>query len=170
MFPAHSQLFVALAPVASADETTPPPTTTTPTTGDDHRPGPTDDVAAPGRPRLIPAGVTIGGTLVGGLTGAEARTIVEKRFDEPARRSPSLTIAAHAGRARRGAQVRKAVKTAVHVRRAELRGAAHVEVSNVEARAARPASRKQTDREPVDAELELRNSGPSRRSPRPGAG
>ena len=34
-------------------------------------------------PKLIAAGVTVGGTLVGGLTAAEAREIVQKRFARP---------------------------------------------------------------------------------------
>ena len=45
-------------------------TTTTQTTTTTPKPKP------PRGPRLIPAGVTIGGTLVGGLTPAEAREIV----------------------------------------------------------------------------------------------
>ena len=46
--------------------------------GDD-RPTP----AAPAGPKLIQPGVTIGGLLVGGLTAAEARELVEERFNKP---------------------------------------------------------------------------------------
>ena len=34
-------------------------------------------------PKLLSAGLSVGGTLVGGLTKAEARDLVEQRFERP---------------------------------------------------------------------------------------
>ena len=77
-------LFVALAGPAWADETTPPP--------DDHDAAHDDEPPPPALgPKLIEPGVTIGGLLVGGLTGPEARELVEERFDRPVRIVVSTT-------------------------------------------------------------------------------
>ena len=70
---------LAATPIAGADggttgETTtaePPPTTTT-------APPP-----VPSGPRLIVAGTTVGGTLVGGLSAAEAKEVVRAAFARP---------------------------------------------------------------------------------------
>src|SRR5262245_38607377 len=70
-------LFAVLCGSAAADETTPPPTTTTPPP-----PETTEPLPPPG-PKLIQPGVTIGGLLVGGLTGPEARVLLEERFEKP---------------------------------------------------------------------------------------
>ena len=70
------------------------PTTTVPTTTTDHAaddPVPTTTTALPPQPKLIAAGVTIGGTLVGGLTAAEASEVVRDRFARP------LTLASGRG-------------------------------------------------------------------------
>ena len=47
------------------------------------RPPPTTTTPAPPQPKVIVAGVKIGGTLVGGLTVVEARELVKQRFARP---------------------------------------------------------------------------------------
>ena len=64
------------APTTTAATTTTPTTTTTP---------------APPQPKVIVAGVKVGGTLVGGLTVTEARDLVKQRFARP------LTLVAGTG-------------------------------------------------------------------------
>ena len=83
VLPCSVALFIVLAPVASADETTPPTTTAPPTTTEP--PATTEPLPPLPGPKLIQPGVTIGGMLVGGLTGPEARTLVEQRFEKPLR-------------------------------------------------------------------------------------
>ena len=88
-------------------------------------PGTTVDVPLPAGPKLIQPGVTIGGLLVGGLTGAEARELVEKRFDEPVTLvAPDRRGSSRPSELGASPWVSKAVKTAVRVVRAGLRGAA----------------------------------------------
>ena len=107
VLPCSVALFIVLAPIAAADETS-PSTTTAPTTttepGDTTTAPPTTTVPQPRGPKLIQPGVTIGGLLVGGLTKAEARELVEQRFGKPdhARRVAEQEDARHARGARRG--------------------------------------------------------------------
>ncbi len=72
-------LALAAPPIARSDDTPTTPVPTDPTTS---VPEPTPIVDQPDQPgqSLIAAGVTIGGTLVGGLTQREARDVVTRRF------------------------------------------------------------------------------------------
>jgi lipoprotein-anchoring transpeptidase ErfK/SrfK len=168
VLPCSVLLFIALAPVASADETTPPPTTTTPppvTTP----PGTTVDVPLPAGPKLIQPGVTIGGLLVGGLTGAEARKVVEKRFDEPvALVAPDRTLKLRPSELGALPWVSKAVKTAVRVVRPDYAVPLRVDVSKPKLERLLSGLAKQTDRKAVDAELKLRNLKPVAKKSAPG--
>src|SRR5262245_40386890 len=105
-------LFAILGSPAAADETTPPPTTTTPP------PTTTTEPLPPPGPKLIQPGVTIGGLLVGGLTGPEARALVEERFEKPVTLvvSSTRTLRVEPTELGAAAQVLKAVRTAMRVR------------------------------------------------------
>jgi lipoprotein-anchoring transpeptidase ErfK/SrfK len=167
VLPCSVVLFIALAPVASADETTPPTTTTPPPVT--IPPGTTVDVPLPPGPKLIQPGVTIGGMLVGGLTGAEARKVVQKRFGEPvsvvaADRTLKLTPS-ELGAA---PWVGKAVRTAVNVLRADYAVPLRVDVSKAKLERLLSGLAKQTDRKAVDAEIKLRNLTPVAKKSAPG--
>jgi lipoprotein-anchoring transpeptidase ErfK/SrfK len=168
VFPCSLLLFIALAPVASADETTPPATTTPPPTTTP--PGTTTpEIPLPAGPKLIQPGVTIGGMLVGGLTGAEARKVVEKRFGEPvAVVAADRTLKLTPGELGASPWVGKAVKTAVTVRRADYAVPLRVDVSKAKLERLLSGLAKQTDRKPVDAELKLRNLKPVAKKSAPG--
>jgi lipoprotein-anchoring transpeptidase ErfK/SrfK len=168
LLPCSLALFIALAPAASADETTPPPTTTAPPPTTTTEP-PTTTLPAPVGPKLIQPGVTIGGVLVGGLTRAEARELVEERFDKP------ITLIAPGRKLRvmpeelgAAAWVRKAVKTAVRVRTEAYRVPLRVDVANTKLTRFLSQLGKQTDREPVDASLTLRHLVPVAHPSSPG--
>jgi lipoprotein-anchoring transpeptidase ErfK/SrfK len=162
------------APVASADEgtgtgtsgetttqtttetTDTTTTTTTTTTAPKPKPKPRP------QPRLIAAGVTVGGTLVGGLTAEEARAVVAKRFARriPLVVSPSLTISVAPADLGAGAQVRRAVDKAVGVRRRNAVVPLDVEIWEGKLRSTVRALAGRLDRKPVDAHLRLRNLAP----------
>jgi lipoprotein-anchoring transpeptidase ErfK/SrfK len=156
------------APVASADEGTTgtgAETTTTETTDSTA----TTTTAKPKpkpkpkpSPRLIAAGVTVGGTLVGGLTAEEARAVVAKRFARrlPLVVSPTLTISVAPADLGAGAQVRNAVDKAVNVRRRNAVVPLDVELWETKLRSTVRALARRLDREPVDARLRLRNLSP----------
>lgn len=117
----------------------------------------------PPGPRLIPAGVTVGGTLVGGLTAAEARVVVAKRF---ARKLPlvvslDLTIGVDPAELGAAAQVRAAIDRAARVRRRNV--VVPLEVEIWETRLANVVARLATrlDREPVDARMHLAAFAPT---------
>jgi lipoprotein-anchoring transpeptidase ErfK/SrfK len=154
-------LFAVLGAPAAADETTPPPTTTPPTT---------TEPPLPPAPKLIQPGVTIGGLLVGGLTGPEARALVEQRFHRPLTlvAAPDRKIRVDPTEVGAAAHFLKAVKTAVRVRTPGFAVPLRVDVkqSKLERYLADLAAR--TDREPVDASLALRNFRPIAREAKPG--
>ena len=160
VLPCSILLFVALAPMAAADETTPTTTTSPPTTTEP--PPSTTEPALPAGPKLIQPGVTIGGLLVGGLTGAEARDLVEQRFGKP------ITLVVSSTRKLRvtpqelgaAAYVGKAVKLAVRVRREGYQVPLRVDVANPRLERFLAGLAKETDREPVDARLTLRQFTP----------
>jgi hypothetical protein len=160
------------APVAEADGGTSTETTTG-STGTDTTTDPTTTTSTetttttvapnpPKGPRLIPAGVTIGGTLVGGLTPAEAREIVAKRFARklPLVVTPSLTIAVNPAELGAAAQVRVAVDRASLVRRRNVVVALPVEIWETRLRNAVQRLEKRLRRDPVDARLRLQRLVP----------
>jgi hypothetical protein len=134
--------------------TEPPPTTTTTTAPKPPRP--------PQGPRLIPAGVTVGGTLVGGLTPAEARQIVAKRFARKLRLvvSPELTISVSPADLGAAAQVRVAVDRAAGLRRVNVVVPLQVEIWEARLDTALRRLEKRLRREPVDATIRLRKLSP----------
>ena len=168
VLPCSVALFIALVPVASADETTPPTTTLPPTTTE---PPPTTTLPpAPAGPKLIQPGVTIGGLLVGGLTGPEARELVEERFQKP------ITLVVPETRKLRvtptelgaAAYVGKAVKLAVRVRREGYQVPLKIDVASGKLKRYLAEIGAKTDRKPVDASLTLRNFRPVAHKSAPG--
>jgi lipoprotein-anchoring transpeptidase ErfK/SrfK len=157
-------LFVVLSGPASADETTPPPTTTTPP------PTTTTEPPLPAGPKLIQPGVTIGGLLVGGLTGPEARALVQERFEKPLTLvvSPTRKLRVEPTELGAAAQVLKAVKTAVRVRTPGFAVPLSVEVNHRKLDRYLADLAKTTDHEPVDASLVLRRFRPVAKKSKPG--
>jgi len=157
---------LATTPIAGADGGTtgttttaePPPTTTT-------APPP-----PPPRPRLIVAGTTVGGTLVGGLSAGEATEVVRAAFARPLRLvvSPTRTIMVAPHDLGAAAHVGSAVKRALGYRSQGLNVplAVDVPVSNVE-RLARQLGRT-LDRSPVDSHWAMRALKPFPTEPVPG--
>ncbi len=170
---AFAGVFVALAlavPNAGADEgtggettTTAEPTETTP---------PTTTEPAPRRrgPKTIVAGVTVGGTLVGGLTRAEALRLVRKRFERtlPLVASPTRRIKVTAKELGVVAALDKAIRTALSVRREGFRVPLSVTIQ--ETRLERFVARlaRDLEREPVDARLRLNGLVPVAVASKPG--
>jgi L,D-transpeptidase catalytic domain/Putative peptidoglycan binding domain len=159
VLPCSVALFVLLAPIAAADETTPPTTTAPPATT---APPPTTGPVLPAGPKLIQPGVTIGGVLVGGLTGTEARELVERRFERP------VTLVVSEARKLRveprelgaAAYVGKAVKLAVRVRQEGFQVPLKVDVATGKLGRYLAELAHETDTEPVDATLTLRRFTP----------
>jgi len=107
--------------------------------------------------------------LVGGLTGAEARKVIEKRFDEPvAIVAPDRTLKLRPSELGALAWVNKALKTAVHVVRPDYAVPLRVDVSKPKLERLLTGLAKQTDRKPVDAALKLRNLKPVTKKSAPG--
>ena len=135
------------APTTTAATTTTPTTTTTP---------------APPQPKVIVAGVKVGGTLVGGLTVTEARDLVKQRFARP------LTLVA--GNSARvvvtpkelGAtpDIGKAMNLAGRVQRPGYVVPLKVEVSRAKVERLVAGLGKRFHRDPVDATLKLRHLTP----------
>jgi len=151
---------LAATPVAGADEGTtggtttaelPPPTTTAP---------PVPSTPAP--PKLIAAGTTIGGTLVGGLTAREAKQVVMAAFAKPLElvASPTRMIRVEPHTLGASAYAGRAVKRALTVRRQGLNVPLEVRVpvTNVE-RYSRRLGR-DLDRGAVDSRWVLRHLRP----------
>ncbi len=163
VLPCSVALFIALAPIAAADETTPPTTTAPPTTTEPGTTAPPTTTVPPVQgPKLIQSGVTIGGLLVGGLTRSEARELVEERFDEPITLvvPPSRKLRVMPDELGAAAWVDKAVKTAVRVRREGFSVPLRVDVANGKLTRFLANVAHQSDREPVDASITLRKFTP----------
>ena len=154
--------------MAAADETTPSTTTSPPTTTEP--PPTTTEPLPPAGPRLIQPGVTIGGLLVGGLTGAEARELVAQRFGKPITLvvSPTRKVRVTPQELGAAAYVGKAVKTAVRVRREGYQVPLSIDVANPKLTRFLSGLAKETDREPVDARLTLRRFTPVAHPSSPG--
>jgi L,D-transpeptidase catalytic domain/Putative peptidoglycan binding domain len=171
VLPCSVALFIALAPMAAADETTPPTTTAPPTSTEPPPTGPPTTTVAPQEgPKLIQPGVTIGGLLVGGLTTGEARELVEERFGKPITLvvSPTRKLTVMPRELGAAAYVSKAVKTAVRVRREGYQVPLRIDVANGKLTRFLGDLAKQTDRDPVDASLTLRNFVPVEHPSTPG--
>jgi lipoprotein-anchoring transpeptidase ErfK/SrfK len=121
-------------------------------------------------PKLIQPGVTIGGLLVGGLTGAEARELVEQRFGKPITLVISPTRKLHVDPSQLGAAayVGKAVKLAVRVRREGYQVPLKVDVAKGKLSRYLSEVGTETDKDPVDASLTLRNFAPVAHKSLPG--
>ncbi len=122
------------------------------------------------RPKTIVAGVTIGGTLVGGLTRAEALRLVRQRFQRtlPLVVSPTRRIKVTAKELGVVAALDKAIRTAVSVRREGFRVPLSVTIQ--ERRLERFVARlaRELEREPVDATLRLNGLVPAAVASKPG--
>ena len=148
---------LAGTPVAGADGGTTGTTTT--------EPPPTTTTAPPTIPppqRLIAAGITIGGTLVGGLSAREATEVLRAAFAKPIKLvvSPTRTVTVEPRELGAAAYVGDAVKRALSYRRAGINVPLQVRVplSNVD-RYARQLGR-DLDRAPVDSRWVLRKLRP----------
>ena len=170
VLPCSVALFIVLAPMAAADETTPPTTTAPPTTTEPPPTGPPTTTVPPQQgPRTIQPGVTIGGLLVGGLTTAEARELVEERFGKPITLvMPTRKLRVSPEELGASAYVSKAVKTAVQVRREGYQVPLRIAVANGQLTRFLGDLAKQTDHDPVDATLTLRNLVPVEHPSKPG--
>ena len=138
---------------------TPPPTTTTP-------PPPTATTARPNKPpaapRVIAAGVTVGGTLVGGLTAAEAKELVRARFTRPLALvgGPGARIVLSPKELGAASQLGEAVKLAARVKRPGFVVPLKVEVNVRKIERLLFSLGRRFRRDPVDATLRLRNFKP----------
>ena len=160
---------LAATPVAGADGGTTGTTTTTPT---DTEPPPTTTAPAPPppQPRLIAAGITVGGTLVGGLSAPEAKEVLRAAFARPLELvvSPTRTISLDPHDLGASAYVGEAVKRALAYHRAGIKVPlpTRISASNVE-RYARALGR-EVDRAPVDSHWVLKKLRPLPSTPLPG--
>ncbi|RDI73888.1 L,D-transpeptidase catalytic domain-containing protein [Gaiella occulta] len=153
---------LALVPAAGADEgttggTTTDTVTTAPSTG-------ATTTAPPpvAQPKTIAAGVTVGGALVGGLAPAQARAILRQRFARPLTlvAGPGARITIAPQRLGASARLDEALALAARVKRPGFVVPLQVDVdrARVERFVARLGARFRRD--PVDAELKLRNLVP----------
>jgi lipoprotein-anchoring transpeptidase ErfK/SrfK len=163
---AVTAVLLAAVPSAGADDgtttapgtTTPPPTATVPTTTEPT----TSTPLPPPQPKLIAAGVTIGGTLVGGLTVSEAREIVKARFARPLALvgGPGARIVVTPRDLGAASHVEAAVKLAARIRRPGFVVPLNVDVSRPKVERLVASLGKRFHRDPVDATLKLRNLKP----------
>ncbi len=157
------------APRAGADEGT-TSSATTPTTPTETTTATTRTTRTPPQPKLITAGVTIGGTLVGGLTAAEARKLVVSRFKRPLRLSGGPGSRFKVPPKQLGAvpDIAAAVGLASRVKRAGYHVPLKVDVSRPRVDRYVAALARRFEREPVDATLRLRNLRPVAKRDAPG--
>ncbi len=171
---------LAVVPVAGADEGTgTSPTTTTGAPGDST--GTTTTTTAetttgavttttpkprpqprPRAPKLIAAGVTVGGTLVGGLTAAEARELVEERIVKPITLvvTPANKVVLTPAQLGASTNLKKAIDLAVRVRRAGFVVPLSVTVDRARVERVVAGLAKQVERAPVDSQLRMRHLRP----------
>lgn len=141
---------------ASDPTTTPTTTATTATTTA------TTTTPLPPQPKLIAAGVTIGGTLVGGLTVSEAKDIVKSRFARPLRLvgGPGARIVITPSELGAVPNVNEALQLAARVKRPGFIVPLKVEVSSRRVERLVATLGKRFRRDPVDSTLRLRNLKP----------
>ena len=142
-------------PTVTGTETTPPVTTPPPTT--------TAPVAATSKAKqLIQPGVTIGDVLVGGLTGAEARELVQRRFLRPVTLvvSPTRKLQTEPRELGAAPRLREAVELAVSVRRPGFRVPLKIEVPSSKLERLLRRLGKETRSDPVDSRLILHKLKP----------
>jgi len=166
-------VLLATAPSAGADEgttmgtsTSPPPTATvttptTPTTATTPTTPPATTPRPP-QPKLIAAGVTIGGTLVGGLTAAEAKELVTQRFARPLALTggPGARVVVTPKQLGAASHIEQAVKLAARVRRPGFVVPLKVDVSRPRVERLVMSLGKRFHRDPVDATLKLHHLTP----------
>jgi hypothetical protein len=167
ILPCSVVLFVAFAATAGADDTTP----ATPTFATEPGlPPPMDQKKASSSARLIQPGVRIAGLLVGGFTKAEARALVLERFNRPVTLviAPTRKLRVSAKQLGASLNVEKAVGLAARVRQPGFRVPLSVDVSDAKLERFLTGVARETDREPVDASITLKNSRPVARTSIPG--
>jgi lipoprotein-anchoring transpeptidase ErfK/SrfK len=138
--------------VTSATTTEPPPPTTT-----------TAPPPAPPPPqKLISAGITVGGTLVGGLSAGEAADVLRAAFAKPLKLvvSPTRTISVEPKELGASAYVGDAVKRALTYHRAGINVPLSVRVATTNVERYAEQLGRDLDRAPVDSRWVLRNLRP----------
>lgn len=159
-------VLLAAASPAGADEgttsttsTTTTVTTTTTTTTTRTTPQPPQ----PPQPKVIAAGVKIGGTLVGGLTAAEARALVTTRFFQPLRLvgGPGSRITVTPRELGALPDIDSAVGLAARVKRPGFKVPLNVAVAMPKVDRLVSSLAKRFQRGPVDATLRLHNLKPT---------
>jgi L,D-transpeptidase catalytic domain/Putative peptidoglycan binding domain len=180
ILPCSVVLFVAFSATAGADDSTPPTVTTPPISTDPSIPPPIDESPTtptpkkkkktPASARLIQPGVTIGGLLVGGFTKAEARALVLDRFTRPVTLvvSPARKLKVDAKQLGASLKLDKAVGLAVRVRQPGFRVPLTVQIAPRKLDRYLAGVAKDTDREPIDASITLKNFRPVARTSSPG--
>ncbi|MCY7303410.1 MAG: L,D-transpeptidase/peptidoglycan binding protein [Thermoleophilia bacterium] len=154
-------VMLAAAPRAGADEgTTSTSITATDTTSSTTTI--TTTTPQPPQPKVIVAGVKIGGTLIGGLTAAEARTLVTTRFFRPIRLvgGPGSRITVTPRELGAVPDIESAVGLAARVKRPGFAVPLNVAVSTPKVDRLVSTLAKRFQREPVDATLRLHNLKP----------
>jgi len=154
-------VLLAAAPRAGADEgTTSTSTTVTDTTSSTTTA--TTTTPQPPPPKVIAAGVKIGGTLVGGLSAAEARSLVTTRFFRPLRLvgGPGSRITVSPRELGAVPDIESAVSLAARVKRPGFAVPLNVAVSTPKVYGLIASLSKRFQREPVDASLRLHNLKP----------
>jgi lipoprotein-anchoring transpeptidase ErfK/SrfK len=154
-------IMLAAAPYAGADDgtttspgtTTPPPTATEPTT---------TTAPLPPEAKVITAGVTVGGTPVGGLTAVAAKELVKEQFARPLalRGAPGGRIEVTPLQLGAASHLTEAVALAARVRREGYIVPLKVDVSIPRVERFVAALGRRFHRDPVDATLKLHNLKP----------
>ena len=113
-------------------------------------------------PKLLTAGLSVGGTLVGGLTKAEARDLVEQRFERPLTLvlSPTRQVTITPDELGARANVVKALRTAATVRRQGFLVPLEVALPAARVRALLQSLAKEVETDPRDARLVLKGLRP----------
>lgn len=143
---------LALTQVANANDGTTPPVTTPPVTTE----------PTPPQPRVITDGVTIGRTLVGGMTPAAARVLLRAQFNRPLvlRGGPGARIIVMPKKLGSSARVDQAVNLAARIKRPGYVIPLNVVVPRARIDRYVATLGKRFRRSPVEAKLRMRNLKP----------